>query len=103
MRMLGYFMVNFIHTLLNVSEDKVVILNDFPQNLLELGGFCQRIEFCLDTPLVRDHLFRDSMIGETFYDLRSQTYGHGLKGLYQHTESTAYVKLFSMREILSCG
>jgi len=54
MRMLGYFVVDFIHTLLNVSEDKIVILNDFPQNLLELGGFCQRIEFCLDTPLVRD-------------------------------------------------
>jgi len=86
-------MVNFVHTLLDVSEDKIVVLNDFPQNLFELGGLCQRIEFCLHTRLVQDHLFVHRMVGETFYDLRSQTYGHGLKGLYQHTESTANVKI----------
>ena len=92
MRMLGNFMVDFVHAILNVFEDKPVIRNLLQQNLFEFGGPGQHVESCLDTPLVLDELFHRSMKGDTFYDL-SQTYGHGLEGLYQHTEATAYVKV----------
>jgi hypothetical protein len=104
MRIFKNLVVNVAHTSFDVLKDKLAIGNLGLQHFLEFGALCQRIEFMLDTSPVRNPLFQRSLVSDTLYNSRSQTYDHVIKGLCQHTNSTAYVEIvFNTQLLIHCA